>query len=87
MSAIGTALGPSLGGLLISGLGWPAIFFITGATGILTLLLAYRFLPADRPATKSDRTGFDLVGTLLLALTLAAYALAMTTGHGGILLP
>jgi len=29
-----------------------------------------------------DRTGFDHVGTLLLALTLAAYALAMTTGRG-----
>jgi MFS family permease len=81
MSAIGTALGPSLGGLLISGLGWPAIFFVTGASGTLTLLLAYRFLPADRQKT-TDRNGFDLVGTLLLALTLAAYALAMTTGRG-----
>ena len=31
---------------------------------------------------KKDRAGFDNVGTLLLALTLAAYALAMTTGRG-----
>jgi MFS family permease len=31
---------------------------------------------------KADRSGFDKVGTLLLALTLAAYALAMTTGRG-----
>jgi EmrB/QacA subfamily drug resistance transporter len=82
MSAIGTALGPSLGGLLITGLGWPAIFFGTGALGILTLLLAHRFLPVDRPMTKMDRNGFDLVGTVLLALTLAAYALAMTMGRG-----
>jgi MFS family permease len=82
MSAIGTALGPSLGGLLIAGLGWPAIFFVTGALGLPTLLLAQRFLLVDRPATKADRTSFDLVGTLLLALTLAAYALAMTTGRG-----
>jgi EmrB/QacA subfamily drug resistance transporter len=82
MSAIGTALGPTLGGLLINGLGWPAIFFVTGALSILTLLLAQRFLPADRPATNTDRSGFDLVGTLLLALALAAYALAMTMGRG-----
>ncbi len=83
MSAIGTALGPTLGGLLISSLGWPAIFFVTGALGILTLLLAHRCLPVDRPATKTDRNGFRPgVGTLLLALTLAAYALAMTTGRG-----
>jgi EmrB/QacA subfamily drug resistance transporter len=82
MSAIGTALGPTLGGLLISGLGWPAIFFVTGALGMLTLLFAYRFLPADGPATKTDRNGLDVVGTLLLALALAAYALAMTIGRG-----
>jgi MFS family permease len=81
MSAIGTALGPSLGGLLIAALGWPALFFVTGALGIPTLLLAHRFLPAPRQKT-TDRNGFDLVGTLLLALTLAAYALAMTTGRG-----
>ena len=82
MSAIGTALGPTFGGLLIGGLGWPAIFFVTAALGILTLLLAQRFLPVDRREAP-ERTGFDLVGTLLLALTLAAYALAMTTGRGG----
>jgi EmrB/QacA subfamily drug resistance transporter len=81
MSAIGTALGPSLGGVLIATLGWPAIFFVTGALGTLSLLLAYRFLPADR-REMTERTGFDLVGTLLLALTLATYALAMTTGRG-----
>ena len=82
MSAIGTALGPSLGGVLIAGLGWPAIFFINGPLGILALLLAWRFLPADRRASKTDRVRFDHLGTLLLALTLAAYALAVTTGRG-----
>jgi EmrB/QacA subfamily drug resistance transporter len=84
MSAIGTALGPSLGGVLIAGFGWPALFLINVPVGILTLLLAHRFLPVDRPATKVDRSGFDFDhrGTLLLALTLAAYALAMTTGSG-----
>ncbi|MEP7181635.1 MAG: MFS transporter [Betaproteobacteria bacterium] len=82
MSAVGTALGPSLGGVLIAGLGWPAIFFVNVPLGILTLFLAYRYLPVDRRETTTDRTGFDPLGTLLLALTLAAYALAMTTGRG-----
>lgn len=81
MSAIGTALGPSLGGLLIAGLGWPAIFLINVPLGILALLLAQRFLPADRQRA-ADRAGFDHIGTLLLALTLASYALAMTLGRG-----
>jgi EmrB/QacA subfamily drug resistance transporter len=82
MSAIGTALGPSLGGVLIAGFGWPALFLVNVPLGILTLALAHRFLPIDRRAKKSGRTGFDHPGTLLLALTLVAYALAMTTGRG-----
>ncbi|XKM42706.1 MFS transporter [Rhizobium ruizarguesonis] len=82
MSAIGTALGPSLGGLLIAGLGWPAIFFVNVPVGILTFVLAYRHLPADTGRVRTDRAGFDMAGTLLLALTLSAYALAMTIGHG-----
>ena len=82
MSAIGTALGPSLGGLLIAGLGWRAIFFINVPLGILAFFLAQRFLPVDRRGSQRDRAVFDAVGTLLLALTLAAYALAMTLGRG-----
>ncbi|KJZ63287.1 MFS transporter [Pseudomonas fluorescens] len=82
MSAIGTAMGPSLGGLLIGGFGWRAIFLITVPLGLLTLVLAHRYLPADRQKPSTDRAGFDPLGTLLLALTLAAYALAMTLGRG-----
>jgi len=82
MSAIGTALGPSLGGVLIAGFGWRAIFFVNVPLGILAFLLAYRYLPLDRQGPTTDRARFDSVGTLLLALTLGAYALAMTTGHG-----
>jgi MFS family permease len=82
MSAIGTALGPSLGGLLIAGPGWRAIFFVNLPLGLLTLGLAWRWLPADRRSRPAARAGFDGAGTLLLALTLAAYALAMTIGRG-----
>lgn len=82
MSAIGTALGPSLGGLLIAGAGWRAIFLVNVPLGLLAFCLTYRYLPADRREPKTDRAGFDVVGTLLLALTLGAYALAMTIGRG-----
>jgi EmrB/QacA subfamily drug resistance transporter len=82
MSAVGTALGPSLGGVLLAGFGWPAIFFVNVPLGLLMLLLAHRFLPPDRGRAQMERPGFDLVGTLLLALTLVAYALAMTAGRG-----
>ena len=82
MSAIGTALGPSLGGVLIGGLGWRAIFFVNLPLGIIAFLLARRHLPVDRLVPKRGRAGFDHPGTLLLALTLAAYALAVTMGRG-----
>jgi EmrB/QacA subfamily drug resistance transporter len=81
-SAVGTALGPSLGGVLIAGFGWRSIFFVTVPLGILALLLARHSLPADRPAARAGRPEFDNVGTVLLGLTLAAYALAMTMGRG-----
>ncbi|WP_079197619.1 MFS transporter [Streptomyces sp. CB03911] len=82
MSAIGTALGPSLGGVLISGPGWRAIFLVNLPLGLLALLLTRRHLPVDRPRPATGRSRFDHAGTVLLALTLGAYALAMTLGRG-----
>ncbi|PHV11813.1 MFS transporter [Chitinimonas sp. BJB300] len=82
MSAVGTALGPSLGGILISAFGWQAIFLINVPLGVMTFLLTLHALPVDAQGQKASLIGFDYVGTLLLTLTLAAYALAMTTGHG-----
>lgn len=82
MSAVGTALGPSLGGVLIACFGWPAIFFVNVPLGVLALVLAQRYLPVDRRISSADRSRYDHLGTLLLALTLAAYALAVTIGRG-----
>jgi MFS family permease len=83
MSAIGTALGPSLGGVLIAGLGWRAVFLVSLPVGLLTLVLARRHLPADPAVGSRPRGRFDTLGTLVLAATLSAYALAVTLGGGG----
>ncbi len=82
MSAIGTTLGPSLGGLLIAGFGWRAIFLVNVPLGILNFLLALRYLPPDRQKSNARLASFDNRGTVVLAITLAAYALAMTLGRG-----
>jgi EmrB/QacA subfamily drug resistance transporter len=85
MSAVGTALGPSLGGVLIAWFGWPALFLINLPLGMLTLVLAHQYLPRDHQvtkATKATKAKFDLVGTVVLVLTLGAYALSMTMGRG-----
>ncbi|TGP89004.1 MULTISPECIES: MFS transporter [unclassified Mesorhizobium] len=84
MSAIGTTLGPSLGGLLIAGLGWRAIFLVNVPLGLLTFALAWRALPARGGTMAAGRGTFDVPGTALLALTLGAYALALTLGRGNL---
>ncbi|HEY1333017.1 MAG TPA: MFS transporter, partial [Myxococcaceae bacterium] len=82
MSAVGTTLGPSLGGMLIALSGWRMIFVVNVPLGLVNLLLAVWTLPADRSARRTDGASFDGAGTLLLGAALGAYALAVTTGHG-----
>lgn len=82
MSAAGTALGPSLGGLLIAAFGWQSIFLINVPLGLTILVLIHRYLPVDANRRQVIQSGFDVMGTLLLVATLAAYALAMTVGRG-----
>ncbi|HEJ8084586.1 TPA: MFS transporter [Serratia marcescens] len=81
MSAVGTTLGPSLGGALIAGFGWRAMFLINLPLGLLALWLAWRYLPnGPRAATRAEP--FDRAGTLLLGGALLCYSLAMTLGRG-----
>ena len=81
MTAVGTALGPSIGGLLISAYSWRALFYINLPLGVAALLLALRSLPADRAEVRLNFKSFDSIGTLLLGFTLTTYALAMTAGR------
>lgn len=78
-SALGTALGPALGGVLIAGAGWRAIFLVSMALGLVAGVLAWRHLPDDR-AVHAAGQPFDRAGALLLAATVAAFALAATWG-------
>ena len=82
LSAVGTALGPTLGGLLIEFGGWQAIFLIKFPLAVVALLLALFGLPAAGSSTGDARPPFDKAGVVVLAMTLAAYALAMTLGNG-----
>ncbi|MFN3228809.1 MAG: MFS transporter [Asticcacaulis sp.] len=79
MSAIGTALGPSLGGFLLVQFDWSALFLINLPIGGLLLVLAWLYLPADpKNGSTSPRARFDVPGTILLALSTGSYALALT---------
>ncbi len=81
-SAVGTALGPSLGGVLIHALGWRSIFGVSAALGAVGAALARAALPPDATARRASAGPSELARTLLLAATLAAYALATTLGRG-----
>ena len=50
MSALGTTLGPALGGLLLARYGWPSLFLVNLPLAALALLLAWRYLPEGRQA-------------------------------------
>lgn len=82
MSAVGTALGPMLGGVLIAEFGWRAIFLINLPLGLIAAALAVKHLPSDRPGPKSAPIKMDLPGTILLASALVAFSLSMTSGRG-----
>jgi MFS family permease len=81
MSAVGTTLGPSLGGLLIAGFGWRAIFLFMVPLGIVTLLLVMRGLPSDPPekGRPRDKEAFRTVLRALLADRGLAAGLTLST--------
>lgn len=47
-SAIGTALGPPLGGFIIGTFGWSSIFIFKTALAAISFLVSYKSLPEDR---------------------------------------
>ncbi|MBL9133875.1 MAG: thiopurine S-methyltransferase, partial [Verrucomicrobiaceae bacterium] len=82
MSAVGTALGPALGGVLISAFGWRSIFFVHAPLGVLAFVLLRGGISTSVAPSQRSRAAFDYRGMGLLAVTLTSYALAMTVGRG-----
>ncbi len=83
MSAIGTALGPSVGGMLVSGLSWRAAFAALAAAGVLALGVAIVTIPRTAAAAPCPDARMDWPGAALLAATLILYALATAGGTAG----
>lgn len=79
VSAVGTALGPSLGGLLVSWFSWPAVFVFMAVAGAAAFVFGCQVFPADAPRER-HRFSFDFPGATLLALALGAFALLATQG-------
>ncbi len=78
MSAVGTALGPSVGGALIGALGWQALFAMNVPLGLIAIVFGFRYLPTDAPQTGGTRLPLDVAGLLLLSGTLGLFAYTAT---------
>jgi EmrB/QacA subfamily drug resistance transporter len=92
--ALGPILGPVLGGLILNWLSWRWLFLVNVPVIAVGLVLAHRFLPADRPARGAARARLDVTGLALLAGALAGILLGLSDlaqdggiGHAGVLGP
>lgn len=63
--AMGLALGPAVGGLLVALGGWRLIFFVNVPVGIVALVLARLLLPRSRLGTREGRSGIAGLKALL----------------------
>jgi EmrB/QacA subfamily drug resistance transporter len=77
--ALGLAMGPSLGGLLIDLIGWRSIFFANVPIGIVAYFWCRRILL--EPESKKSGTRFDWEGSLLAFGALAALLLFASRGQ------
>src|ERR1700759_179666 len=92
--ALGPILGPVIGGVILNWLSWRWLFLVNVPVIAVGLVLAWRLLPADRPAVDAERPRLDVVGLTLLAGGLVGVLLGLSDlsadgglGHAGVLVP
>jgi len=71
------ALGPVLGGVLVSSIGWRAIFWMNLPVGIAAIILTQCFVPESRA---SHARRFDPAGQVLVIVVLATLTYALIEG-------
>jgi len=71
---ISMALGPVVGGVLVTSAGWRSIFWINLPVGLIAIVLALRYIPESR-APRPRR--FDPAGQALMAVLLATLTYAI----------
>jgi EmrB/QacA subfamily drug resistance transporter len=83
LGGVATAIGPFLGGWLISAVSWRLVFFINLPIAAAVVLMSARYVPESKspgPRAKLDKTGAITISLGLAGLT---YGLIAASGSGG----
>ncbi|MGW5646779.1 MFS transporter [Saccharopolyspora sp. NPDC003752] len=78
VAGVATIAGPTLGGLLVSTVGWQWIFFVNVPIGAVVLAMAVTLVPDVRHGA---RRRLDVLGVVLAATTLVCLTFALTEGE------
>src|SRR5579862_6117614 len=78
--SIGLALGPTLGGLLTSTVGWRAVYWVNVPVGLTAIVAGRYLLPRTRHLAAPGK--FDWPGTLLLVAWTSALLLVLSAASG-----
>ncbi|MEU7909301.1 MFS transporter [Actinoplanes sp. NPDC049118] len=77
-AAVGAAAGPLLGGVLVELTGWQALFWVDAGVAAVCMVLTAATVAESRDPTRSR--SIDVAGSLLVALTLMPFVLALSKG-------
>ena len=77
-AAVGAAAGPLLGGVLVDITGWQGLFWVDAVVALICMVLTYFTVSESRDPSRSR--SIDYAGTVLVALTLAPFILALSKG-------
>ena len=78
MSGLGVLLGPTLGGFIVTNIGWRWIFFLNLPIGVIAIAMAFVFMPDVRPGL---RHRLDIPGMLLLTAGLFGVVFGLIEGE------
>ncbi len=83
VAAFGATAGPAIGGLILSTLGWRAIFFVNVPVGIAGGLLAYLILQEKRVSAPPERVvrSFDVIGACLSTVAIGSLVAGLSFGQ------
>ena len=78
--AVAQVFGPLLGGPLVDNFSWRAVFYVNVPLGIIGTLMALRFVKEPVEKIKGLKN-FDILGALLLGLSLGTMVLVLDQGQ------